>query len=109
MKIIGVSQRLEISKHNELRLQIDTRLINFISNCGYIPIPIPYYNLPKRNSLKKLTFWLNNIKLSGIVLSGGSNIGEHKLRDNSENKIPSAPRMAVYVTGLEQDRSSPVT
>ena len=27
------------------------------------------------------------------------------LRDNSENKIPSAPRMAVYITGLEMDRS----
>ena len=26
------------------------------------------------------------------------------LRDNSENKIPSAPRIAVYVTGLEMDR-----
>jgi len=27
------------------------------------------------------------------------------IRDNSENKIPSAPRMSVYVTGLEMDRS----
>ena len=27
------------------------------------------------------------------------------LRDNSENKIPNAPRMAVYVTGLEMDTS----
>ena len=27
------------------------------------------------------------------------------LRDNSENKIPSAPRMGIYVTGLEMDRS----
>jgi len=27
------------------------------------------------------------------------------LRDNSENKIPSAPRIAVYVTGLELDKS----
>ena len=26
------------------------------------------------------------------------------LRDNSENKIPSAPRMALYITGLEMDR-----
>lgn len=26
------------------------------------------------------------------------------LRDNSENKIPSAPRMSVYITGLELDR-----
>jgi hypothetical protein len=25
------------------------------------------------------------------------------LRDNSENKIPSAPRMSVYITGIEQD------
>ena len=27
------------------------------------------------------------------------------IRDNSENKIPSAPRMSVYVTGLEMDRT----
>lgn len=27
------------------------------------------------------------------------------MRDNSENKIPSAPRMAVYITGLEMDRN----
>jgi hypothetical protein len=27
------------------------------------------------------------------------------LRDNSENKIPSAPRMAVYITGLDLDRT----
>lgn len=26
------------------------------------------------------------------------------IRDNSENKLPSAPRMAVYITGLELDR-----
>jgi len=27
------------------------------------------------------------------------------IRDNSENKIPSAPRMSVYITGLEMDRT----
>ena len=27
------------------------------------------------------------------------------LRDNSDNKIPSAPRMGIYVTGLEMDRN----
>ena len=26
------------------------------------------------------------------------------IRDNSENKLPSVPRMAVYITGLELDR-----
>ena len=38
----------------------------------------------KKNSLKKLSIWLNGIKLSGIVLSGGEDIGKYKLRDNSE-------------------------
>ena len=28
----------------------------------------------------------------------------HIMRDNSENKVPSAPRIAVYMTGLELDR-----
>lgn len=27
------------------------------------------------------------------------------IRDNSENKIPSAPRMGVYITGLQMDRA----
>lgn len=27
------------------------------------------------------------------------------MRDNSENKLPTVPRMAVYITGLEMDRS----
>tara|TARA_B110000977_G_scaffold191792_1_gene264426 strand:+ start:3408 stop:4886 length:1479 start_codon:yes stop_codon:yes gene_type:complete len=27
------------------------------------------------------------------------------IRENSENKIPSAPRMSIYITGLEQDAS----
>ena len=29
----------------------------------------------------------------------------HIIRDNSENKIPSAPRISVYVTSLEMDRT----
>ena len=84
MKIIGVSQRLGISKFGELRAQVDTRLLNFISKCGYVPVPIPYYDLPKKTSLIKLSIWLRRIKLSGIVLSGGEDIGKYKLRDNSE-------------------------
>ena len=29
----------------------------------------------------------------------------HIIRDNSENKIPSVPRMGVYINGLEMDRN----
>ena len=84
MKIIGISQRLEVSKFGELRAQIDIRLLNFISKCGYVPIPIPYFNSTKKNSLKKLKVWLHSVKLSGLVLSGGEDIGKYKLRDYSE-------------------------
>lgn len=28
----------------------------------------------------------------------------HLIKENSESKLPSAPRMSVYITGLEQDR-----
>ena len=28
----------------------------------------------------------------------------HIIRDNSENKIPSAPRISIYITTLEMDR-----
>ena len=65
MKIIGVSQRLGISKFGELRAQVDTRLLNFISKCGYVPVPIPYYDLPKKTSLikEKTYFFLKIAKL----------------------------------------------
>ena len=29
----------------------------------------------------------------------------HIIRDNSENKLPSVPRMGIYVTALEMDRT----
>jgi hypothetical protein len=63
-----------------------TQMIRMLSNFGYqdiegnvVRIPVTYGDLTRQ---------VANI-----------------MRDNSENKIPSAPRMAVYITGLEIDRS----
>ena len=52
MKIIGVTQRVVVSNHGEVRTQVDTRLFKFIFECGYLPIPIPYFNEEKKNQLK---------------------------------------------------------
>ncbi len=84
MKLIAISQRVEISKHNEIRPQLDIKLFNFIVASGYIPVPIPYflYNKKKSNILMKK--WLKKIKPNGIVLSGGEDIGTNKLRDAAE-------------------------
>jgi len=97
MKTIGISQRIYISNFGEVRTQIDTRLLSFVLYCGYIPLPIPYFNETKKNSLKKLSRWVKMSNLDGLFLSGGDDIGKHKVRDFSEkflisysikNKIP---------------------
>ena len=38
MKKIAISQRLELSKYNELRCQLDIKLNSFISQCGFLPV-----------------------------------------------------------------------
>ena len=85
MKIIGVTQRIVVSNHGEVRTQVDTRLFKFIFECGYLPIPIPYFNEKKKKSIKKLKVWTDKTNLNGIVLSGGEDVGIFKLRDFSEN------------------------
>jgi N5-(cytidine 5'-diphosphoramidyl)-L-glutamine hydrolase len=84
MKIIAVSQRVEISKYKEIRPQLDINFFNFIVSAGYIPVPIPYYLYNKKKSNFFLKKWLTKIKPHGIVLSGGENIGTNKFRDTAE-------------------------
>ena len=85
IKKIGVTQRIVQSKYGELRTQIDIKLLEFISICGYQPIIIPYFRVNKKaNSTNNLLKWILKIKLSGIVLSGGDDIGKYALRDKSE-------------------------
>ena len=86
MKKIIFTQRLEISKYNELRVQIDIRLIQFIIDSGYLPYPIPYF-YPKKTSLKNMKKWLFKMKPDGLVLSGGPDIGLNKIRDITEEYL----------------------
>ena len=60
-----------------------------------MPLPIPYFYKDKKN--KSLKDWIKLNAPSGLILSGGEDIGKYKLRDNSEiflinyckkNKIP---------------------
>ena len=58
MKLIAISQRVEISKHKEVRPQLDIKLFNFIVSSGYIPVPIPYFLYNKKKSNIILKKWL---------------------------------------------------
>lgn len=46
-----------------------------------------------------------NIKPVPVMYGDLSRQVANIIRENSENKLPSAPRFSVYITGLEQDRS----
>ena len=90
-KIIGITQRVDkIDSFNEYRDALDQRLINWIVSLGFVAVPIP-------NNLVDLTLsenlqtnikdWLNEIGISGIVLSGGNDIGDFKKRDLTEKSL----------------------
>ena len=66
--------------HKELRDCIDIRLIKFIKNLGYFPIPIS-------NSIKKLSIYLRNFKPNGILLSGGGSPFKKDERSKIENLL----------------------
>ena len=86
MKVIAISQRIEKSKYNEIRCQLDIRLIDFIVKCGLVPILFLIFRKQK-NSNYHLKKWIESHNLGGIVLSGGSDMGENRIRDNSEKYL----------------------
>jgi len=88
MKIIAVSQRVQkIDKYNEFRDQIDNRLNFFLIKAGYLPVPIPNFKNGNNSDQSSLIKWLKKIKPSGIILSGGDDIGVYKFRDKNEMRI----------------------
>ncbi len=81
MKKIIITQMLnKDNKHKELRDCIDIRLIKFMKNLGYLPIPIS-------NSVKKLNIYLKIFKPNGILLSGGGDPCKKDVRSKIENTL----------------------
>ena len=81
LKKIGISLRVEkIEKFNEKRDTISHDWINFLQKLDYFPVLIP-------NNLTDVEDYISELKLNGIILSGGDNIGEFPERAQTENKI----------------------
>ena len=88
MKIIAISQRVhKINEYSELRDEVDNRLFEFTNKLGFLPVPIPNFKKKNNADIKTLLIWLNSIKPSGIILSGGEDIGKFKHRDQIEFKL----------------------
>ena len=81
MKRIGISLRVQnIEGINEKRDAISHDWIHFLQELGYLPILIP-------NNLKNVEEYISELKLDGLILSGGDNIGEFPERDKTEIKV----------------------
>ncbi len=91
MKKVVITQRVDqLNERNEVRDAIDQRMITFILEAGFIPVPIPnglYIPLSESSDCKRLNVWLDAIQPHAFVLSGGNDIGQCRERDLTESLI----------------------
>ena len=85
MNTVIYTQRVEnISAYDERRDAADQRLAKFLTDCGYLPVPMP--NLPKI-----VPDFLRTLNPFGILLTGGNDLacygGDAPERDETEQKI----------------------
>ncbi len=81
MKLIAVSQRVDISASGERRDALDQRWFSFLSKCKLLPILIP-------NCLESAKSIVKLLQLGGVLLTGGNDLssygGDAPERDETE-------------------------
>ena len=84
MRVVAVSQRVDFfPERNERRDALDQYLVTFIASCGAMAIPVPN----TLASCNLLGAWLDFVKPSAVLLSGGNTIGECPDRDLTERLL----------------------
>jgi len=81
-KFIFISMREDyFYKKEELRICIDTKLIDWVLHLGFKPLLV--------SDLTTLNYLLDQslLRVSGIILSGGNNINKNSLRYKIEKKL----------------------
>ena len=102
---IAISQRIDkIDEYNEFRDSIDQRMVDWIIESGFKPILVPNSLIKINKPLDKqktLKNWIEDCNISGIVLSGGNNIGDMPKRDLTESFLLSwAEKNNIPVLGI---------
>ena len=78
MKILGISQRIEnIEEYSEIRDSLDQSWTRLISSLNFLPIPLP-------NLVSPYNF-IESLKPSAIILSGGNTINKIDKEDPSSS------------------------
>jgi gamma-glutamyl-gamma-aminobutyrate hydrolase PuuD len=88
---IGITQRVDMAEsYDEYRDALDQRLIDWVTQSGFIPVPIPNSLVDATlsdNLQSNMNSWLNEVGIDAILLSGGNNIGDIKQRDLTESYL----------------------
>jgi len=89
--LVGVTQRVDkIESYDEYRDALDQRLIKWIVQSGFVPVPIPntLVNITSPNGCQPtLDNWLSSVNIGAVLLSGGNNIGDIEQRDLTEKYL----------------------
>lgn len=98
MRVVAVSQRIDVHRNRaETRDALDQRVVDFIRAAAVVPVPVP-------NALASsgaLECWLDSVRPSAVLLSGGNNIGEHPERDETERRLIGYARgLALPLLGI---------
>lgn len=100
---VGITQRMDnIAGRAELRDALDQRLVRWLVHAGFLPVPIPNtLSAADPASAPTLDNWLQVVRPRALILSGGSDIGEHPARDDTERYLLSwAAEHRVAVLGI---------
>lgn len=92
MKVVALSQRVDVfPERGESRDAIDQRLISFLLDAGFLPVPVPnglcMQTADGRLTQDALHDWLHTVSPQAIVLSGGNDIGQCPARDLTEGRL----------------------
>jgi N5-(cytidine 5'-diphosphoramidyl)-L-glutamine hydrolase len=88
---IGITQRVDKSNtYKEQRDALDQRLVDWVIEAGFIPVPIPNNLVNLSNAeinYSTLEDWLQALNIDAILLSGGNDIGKVLERDLTEHYL----------------------
>ena len=80
-KIIGISLRVvKNQQYEEYRDALSHDWINLFNKLNINPVLIP-------NKIQNVESFLNDMKVNGLILSGGDNLGDNTIRDQTEQQI----------------------
>jgi len=86
--VVGITQRVDrIGSYDEWRDSIDQRMVDWVVQAGFVPLPIPntLFDIALSDNPQLLIeSWLESVNVGAILLSGGNDIGSTDQRDLTE-------------------------